>query len=1008
MIDAPRTSPRSTTLTIVTFGGLAIARDGAPVTGLASRKAEALLVYLACEPGAHPRDVLADMLWDDVSTERARGNLSVLLTSLRQQLGDHLTIDRQRVALNRAAALELDCAALAAAIDAAAEQRASGEIGATAAQALDGALASHRGEFLEGFAIRESVGFERWMVDQQDRWRQRAIAARELLAGHYLARRQIAAGLEQVTAMLAADPLHDEAHRLTIELLAASGQRAAALAHYQSYVVLVASELGIAPYPAVAAAHAQLLQTPLAALPAMVRGAPTPATRFVGQEREIERMIEQLLRPDCRLLTLLGPGGIGKTRSAIEVARRCAGQFASGAIFVALAEIERDDELLSAIADACGLASGGAGGHLEQLQAFVRERELLLVLDNLEQLKRGFDLVGDLLANAPRLTILATSRERLQLQGEWLFDLRGMTYPAADTPDAMASEEFSALALFSQTARRVRPDVDLSGEQWRAAGGICRLVEGSPLAIELAAAWTRSMPCVAILAQIGRSFDLLTTTLRDVPSRHRSMRAVFASSWEMLDAPERAALAAVTVFRGGFTFAAAEAALCGAGDALLATPHGLLAALAGLIDRSLLRQHVGGRYDLHELVRQYAAEQLEARDDRGAALRARHSDYFAQLVAQQADALATMAQPTAAAAIDAEIENIGAAWDIACARARWRTAGSMIAGLTRHDDIRGHFAQGYARYAAAEAQLAALPREVATDSMRARLLTDMALLGERMGRYDEGERCAGLAIALCDELGDTLGGATALILRSRIAERRGRYAAALESCQVALDALRAIGDRAGIASALHGIGSAQEGRREYAEGQAALTECLALRRELGEGRGLALSINLLGVNTEMLGDLPEAMRLYEQSVRLFEALHERWAILFPLSNLGDVAATCGDTRAAHAYYARAIRLAQEIGGTQQLMMLLVKLAALVARDDPERAIELLATPLTHPATEQAFRAMGEDLLARCAADIGTAADAALDRGRLGGVAAALAAIDLAVAWAPPPGARVLV
>jgi predicted ATPase len=406
---------------------------------------------------------------------------------------------------------------------------------------------------------------------------------------------------------------------------------------------------------------------------------PVNTSPFVGRTRELGDVLRLLADPACRLLTLVGPGGMGKTRLALEAARQMLendqqaetanhpSEFPDGAFIVALQSITAPQYIATAIADALHFQFYQGDEPLEQLLCFLRDKALLLLLDNFEHVLEGVELVETLLVEASGVKILATSREPLNLQQEWLFTVEGMHFPRLD--DAQPLENYSAARLFAQAARRLRPDFSLDAER-DGVRRICALVEGMPLALELAASWVRTLSSAEIANEITRGLDILETSTRNIPQRHRSMRAVLDYSWSQLSDEERAALQRLSVFRGGFTRAAAEA-VAGAS----------LRTLSALVNKSLLRHDPIGRYDLHELVRQYAREQLDAVKDAYATTAARHTAYYGEFMAQRWADLRSSQQRAAIAEIDGEIENVRAAWAYAVEQHNYAVIGQMVLAL---------------------------------------------------------------------------------------------------------------------------------------------------------------------------------------------------------------------------------------------------------------------------------------------------------------------------------------
>ncbi|MBL8164501.1 MAG: hypothetical protein JNJ61_21105 [Anaerolineae bacterium] len=464
---------------------------------------------------------------------------------------------------------------------------------------------------------------------------------------------------------------------------------------------------------------------------------PMNASPFVGRTRELADVLRLLADPACRLLTLVGPGGMGKTRLALEAARQMLDsdqqaeaanrptEFPDGAFVVALQPIAAPEFIATAIADAVHYQFYEGDEPLEQLLCFLREKALLLVLDNFEHVLDGAGLVETLLTGAPGLKVLATSRERLNLQEEWLYTVEGMRFPRSD--DDQPLEDFSAVRLFAQAARRLRPDFTLEAER----GGvrrICELVEGMPLALELAASWVRTLSCTEIADEIARGLDILETSTRNMPQRHRSMRAVLDYSWTCLPDTERAAFQRLSVFHGGFTRAAAQA-VAGAS----------LRILSALVNKSLLRHNAIGRYDLHELVRQYAREQLESVPGTQAETIARHTAFYADFMAQRWIDLRGSQQRTAIAEIEGEIENVRAAWSYAIEQHDYAAVSRMVMALWYVHVLTYRSKDVHEIFSKAISALRAAPITPASQRALGLLLTTQgSILAEKGGNIQQG------------------------------------------------------------------------------------------------------------------------------------------------------------------------------------------------------------------------------------------------------------------------------
>ncbi|UCC87925.1 MAG: hypothetical protein JSV81_01130, partial [Anaerolineales bacterium] len=597
------------TLAVRLLGQVQIRRDDQPIT-MRGYKPLALLAYLLVAGKAHTRQHLVDLLFDGPDDPKA--SLRWTLSELRRAIGaDYILADRQEIAFNFEADYWLDVTAFEA-----------------------GQIDLYRGEFLEGLTARDAFGLEQWVLFERERlkelYQEALIRQLEISAG----RADDQAVIEMAHQLLLLDNLREEWYRALMQGYANLGQRDAALAQYDLCRQVLQTELGLTPAAETVALYQRIRRgelaraedpTPLAA-PAQARQSPPlvakrtlprhnlppQAAPFVGRQTELAELTRWLADPEVRLVTILGPGGMGKTRLAIQAALAQLDVFAHGVRYAHLAPVDPTifagaiEPLVAVLADTLDFAFRGGDPPRDQLGAFLQDKHVLLILDDFEHLLETADWVSGLLSQAPRLKVLVTSRQRLNLREEWVFPLSGMRVPAAvgsrasemvvrpgqamETSQELATSD--VLQLFAQHARRVQPQFDPAAEA-ACVARICQLVDGVPLGIELAAAWLRLMPCQAIAQEIETSLDFLTTTLRNVPQRHRSLRAVFDQSWNLLSEAEQAVLKQLSVFRGGFQRQAAQV-VTGAS----------LPQLSSLVDQSLLQVTPSGRYQMHELTRQ--------------------------------------------------------------------------------------------------------------------------------------------------------------------------------------------------------------------------------------------------------------------------------------------------------------------------------------------------------------------------------------------------------------------
>ena len=720
---------------------------------LPNRKALALLAYLAVgAPAASSRETMLALLWPELPDAEARNNLRVTVAWLRQRLGDGLPgqppllrSTRLALQLNQDADVWFDLGEFHALVRAADQHRHPQRDDCDVCQErLEQAAALYRGELLAGFALDGCPEFEAWLLVQRERAHIQALALLAELARGYEARGQLDQAEAFTRRLLALDPLQEDAHRRLMRLLLRQSRRAAALAQYAVCRNVLADELGVEPEQETTALYAQLREhVPPPRAPASLSNEyPPPLTSlapFIGRETELEAIGAHLRAGRERLITLMGPGGVGKTRLAQQVAAACGSLFRDGAAFVALAQTPTIAAIPSAVIEALGLSfAANERSPIEQLSELLANRHMLLVLDNLEHLVDGAPLLLRLLQAAPQLVLLITTRERLNVQMEDLFELEGLPAPADS--DADDAPHYAAVRLFLDRAQRVSKRVPLTGEALRHVVQICRLVEGLPLALELAATWTRELSCQEIVAELVCGLNRLETTLRDIAPHHRSLRNVFDASWRLLSRAEQQALMLLTVFQGSFTRNAAQAVVG-------VTP----ALLSGLRDKSLLRPAGARRYDMHAAVQQFAAEGLAT--DPHAAERARHdhSRYFLGLIAAEAVTLDTREACTAADAIQLDWENISGAWQWAAQAGASEQLERALDGLIRFCYLRGLLQQ--AQSALEHALEHAGGSASAPRLLRCRLLTARASVTGRR-RQEQVPALAQEALALAEQFQD--------------------------------------------------------------------------------------------------------------------------------------------------------------------------------------------------------------------------------------------------------------
>ncbi len=573
-------------LKLFLFGPPTVTLDDKPIE-IRRRKGMAFLAYLAVEQQPRSREVLAALFWPEYSHSEARTDLSRTLWYLKRDLGDGwLAVNRQIIGLEADAAIWVDVAVYKDLLQACnTHGHASSEVCDQCVPLLEKSVQLHRDDFMAGFSLPDSSAFDDWQAYRAAEYRRQLAGVLFRLSQYHHTSGEIMPAIAYAKRRLELDPLHEPAHRQLMLLYARSNQFSDALQQYQRCVRILKDELGATPGPEITELYEQIrsgnfkgrvaqLENPNAspdkpslAIPQRpLHNLPAQTTPFLGREDLLADLTRRLQNAETRLVTIVGPGGMGKTRFGIEIGAACLDSDQQSVYFVSLAPLRSAEELAPAIAEAMELQLQANESPIErQLLEYFRQNysgqnqsraRLLLVLDNCEHLLAGAALVNDILEAGPNVSVVATSRERLHLSGETVVLLEGLKYPPLPlgTAPAMAEiVEHDAVKLFLQSTRRVRDNFELMRHDLPHLARLCDLVQGMPLGILLSATWVELLTIEEIVAELRQSLDFLESELRDLPERQRSMRAIFAHSWQMLGEGERKIFMALSIFRGGFT-----------------------------------------------------------------------------------------------------------------------------------------------------------------------------------------------------------------------------------------------------------------------------------------------------------------------------------------------------------------------------------------------------------------------------------------------------------------------
>jgi transcriptional regulator with XRE-family HTH domain/tetratricopeptide (TPR) repeat protein len=727
---------------------------------------------------------------------------------------------------------------------------------------------------------------------------------------------------------------------------------------------------------------------------------PFQPTQFIGREAELAGLGKLLADPQCRLLTVTGMGGIGKTRMAIEAAYFEQNNFPDGVIFVTLAALKSPTFIVSAILDALGLNLAGPQDPLLQLLNALRDKKLLLVLDNVEHLLDGVGLFTEMLQNSPLLKLMVTSRERLNLHGEWVFEIQGLPVPPDDK--ATQVEQYSSVALFNQRAKQVKADFNPTPAEQAWAVHICRIVEGMPLAIELAAAWVGMLTCQEISQEIEANLDILQTNMRDIPLRHQSMKATFDHSWNRLNAEEQAVFEKLSVFQGGFTRHAAER-----------VAEASLPILSALIAKSLIYRKSDTHYDMHQLIQQYAAHKLQQDARIHTQTREQHRQYFMDFLFNLHPDLRGPNMQAALKTIRSDLDNVREAWQRTVAERRFNGLRQAEKCLYDFFDLSDRILEGYSIISytveGLRAEYINHPNDIELQTLLGLLLVDQSFFGSyfmkqsevidlarqgyeflrdgndqpafgysvlwlaqidnRLGDLNKVEKYNFESLEIFKRCGDERGVAAALGSQARLALSLGHFDEGARAAKRAETIYRRFGEEESICRTLIIQGELALHTGQYDRAKNLLDEALMLSRSTGISSQTGIVLGALAQLAQYRNQLQEARDLIEESLVFLsdhDAVSNR-AMIF--RRFGDVLSAQGNFQEAQLWICKSLQLLVALEFNSPALDVLLDYARLLSRQGYFQrasglALFLMGEPRVRPLTKYYAEQIYAELLPR--------------------------------------------
>ncbi len=906
-----------TSLNLQLFGQFQAMIGSQRLAGFRSDKVRALLAYLAVESGRkHTRTELATLFWGGLDDKAARANLRKSLFRLRQTLGDAaetvLTLTNHDVQFEPTSP-NIDVHQFT--------QLAQSNVLSDLVQAAD----LYQGQLLTGLDISDAPDFEDWLSHQREQFYQQYLTLLDQLGELYLAQADYGTAQAVARRQLALEPWRETAHRQLLRAYAAAGQRTEALNQHERFVAILAQELGLSPATETETLVAAIRDEQIRST--HLHNFAAPQTQFVGRERDIQQIIARLSAPNTRLITLTGPGGIGKTRLAVEAVTRNLGY--RQVYFLSLEGLTTQAGVWQLLAERLGIKSSAGSRIDREVIAFLRERAPLLLFDNYEQLLPDTGCIEQLLSEAPDVQLLVTSRSPLNLRAEWRLPIEGLALPTENTSDL---SEFSAVQLLLTVGQQVQPGLSLSSENAPHIGRICHALAGMPLALEMAGSWLSLFSPAQLADEIERNLDFLVATHTDIPNRHRSLRAIFDYTLAQLNEAEQSLLRSLTIFHGDFSLKAVRTIL----DAAPMT-------LYKLIDHALVQHRRNDHFGLHPVLGAFLSEEEDASATSGlAAKRQAHARYYLQRIAPICDYNVEVTVKD----ISYELANVQAAWDWAVAHNQADFLEPAIDGQLAYYQFRGSFEEARAQFSSAATVLSS------PELIRHLQFAEATCL-QKLGDLQTALRVIQPLVDSNDD--DTR--LQALIRLGELYEAQQDYALAKHTLYEALLLAQLSSEQAALVWNVLGVVHARcnettesltahqksllicaelENDLLTAENQANLamtycdaarydqaikhiTQALAIVRRLEHRSNLSRYTEYLAEIYWRRDDVAQAQQGWEQALSIAEALNHKRNIMRYCQKLATIATRSGHQAQALHYQQRATEIAEQLSETPQLI-----------------------------------------------------------------------------------------